>query len=232
MRKKAIVVGNSDGIGLEVTKQLLKDEWSIIGISRSELNLPDENYQHFTVSVELSRYQDILRELITTHSDIELVIFCPGIGELIDLSDMSYETAVFEVNLIGMVKTTQIIIPYFVNKQKGHFIGLSSLADQMLSEEAPSYHASKAAFSNYLESLALACIKKGVHVTNLRFGFVDTKMAKADVKPFMMSVGKAANHITRCIRKKPARYTAPKIAIPLVKLIRFLLNIKVLSQSL
>ncbi|MCB9089370.1 MAG: SDR family NAD(P)-dependent oxidoreductase [Calditrichae bacterium] len=58
------------------------------------------------------------------------------------------------------------------------FIGLSSLADEMISAEAPSYHAAKAGFSNYLEGLALALKPSGVRVTNLRFGFVDTKMAK------------------------------------------------------
>jgi hypothetical protein len=51
----------------------------------------------------------------------------------------------------------------------------------LLSSEAPSYHASKAGSSNYLGGLASALKTKGVHVTNVRFGFVDTKMAKGDV---------------------------------------------------
>lgn len=66
-------------------------------------------------------------------------------------------------------------------------IGVSSLAVELLSAEAPSYHASKAGFSNYLGGLALALKPKGVYVTNVRLGFVDTKMAKGDFNPFMMS---------------------------------------------
>jgi len=66
--------------------------------------------------------------------------------------------------------------------------------------------------------LGLALKLKGVFVTNVRFGFVDTKMAKGDIKPFIMSVEKAVDHLQTCIKKKPARYTAPRIAIPLVKL--------------
>ena len=61
-------------------------------------------------------------------------------------------------------------------------------------------------------------------MTNVRFGFVDTKMAKGDVKPFMMSVERAVDHILKCMEKKPARYTAPKIVIPLVKFRDFMLR--------
>lgn len=60
-----------------------------------------------------------------------------------------------------------------------------------LSAEALSYHASKTGFSNYLGGLALALKPKGVQVTHVRFGFVDTNMAKGDVKPLVISVEKA-----------------------------------------
>jgi short-subunit dehydrogenase len=107
----------------------------------------------------------------------------------------------------------------------GHFMALSSVADAMISPEAPSYHASKAGLSNYLESLALALREHSIYVTNVRFGFVNTKMAKGDVKPFMMSVERAVNHLLRCLEKKPGRYTAPKIVIPLVRLRNFMLRL-------
>ncbi len=99
------------------------------------------------------------------------------------------------------------------------------MADELLSAEAPSYHASKAGFSNYLGGLALALKPKGVYVTNVRFGFVDTKMAKGDVKPFMMSVDKAVDHLEACMKKKPARYTAPKIMIPLLKFRKLMMRL-------
>jgi short-subunit dehydrogenase len=116
-----------------------------------------------------------------------------------------------------MVKAASWVIPSMVESGKGHIIGLSSVADEMLSPDAPSYHASKAGFSNYLEGLALALMNSGVSVSNVRFGFVDTKMAKGDVKPVMMGVDRAVRHLLICIDKKPIRYTAPWIVIPLVK---------------
>jgi short-subunit dehydrogenase len=138
---------------------------------------------------------------------------------------MSDEPRIIEVNLTGMVKTAAAVIPQMVKRGQGHFVGVSSLADELLSAEAPSYHASKAGLSNYLGGLALALKPKGVHVTNVRFGFVDTKMAKGNVKPFMMSVEKAVDHLETCISKKPVCYTAPRNAIPLVKFRKLMMKL-------
>jgi len=52
-----------------------------------------------------------------------------------------------------------------------------------VSSEAPAYNASKAALSSYVEGLSLALRGTGVALTNVRLGFVDTKMAKASAKP-------------------------------------------------
>jgi short-subunit dehydrogenase len=148
-----------------------------------------------------------------------------GIGEILDLMDMSNEAKIIDVNLTGMVRTAAAVIPQMVKSKEGHFIGISSLADELYSSVAPSYHASKAGFSNYLGGLASALKTKGVHVTNVRFGFVDTKMAKGNVKPFMMSVEKSVDHLEYCIRKKPVHYTAPGIVIPLIKFRKLMMKL-------
>jgi short-subunit dehydrogenase len=224
MPQLALMVGNSDGIGLAATRRLLTAEWTIIGISRSESPLKNPQYQHHVVDVGDSKYPELLDELVSEYS-FDLCIYSVGIGELLDLKDMRNEPRIIDVNLTGMVRTVAAIIPRMVKTGKGHFIGISSFADELLSAEAPSYHASKAGFSNYLGGLALALKSKGVFITNVRFGFVDTKMAKGAVKPFMMSVEKAVDHLQICIKKKPACYTAPRIAIPLVKFRKWMMRL-------
>lgn len=217
MSGRALFVGNSDGIGLATTTRLLERGWDIVGISRSESPVEAPSYEHIVAGVQSDDYLARLNAVLGRGEPVDLCVYCAGIGELLDPSSMEVEVQIFDVNLMGMVKTASCVIPSMVRRGKGHFIGLSSLADELLSCEAPSYHASKAGFSNYLEGLALALKPKGVHVTNVRFGFVDTKMAKGDVKPFMMGVERAAKHMLRCIDRKPVRYTAPWIVIPLVK---------------
>jgi short-subunit dehydrogenase len=216
MNRTAILVGNSDGIGLATTKRLLAAGWEIIGLSRSESSLTSTSYHHRVVDVVDAGYSDLLSELATT-APVDLCIYFAGIGQPLDPLNMSSEERVISVNFVGLVRTAAAVIPQMVRRGQGHFLGISSFADELLSAEAPSYHASKAGLSNYLGGLGLALKPKGVYVTNVRFGFINTKMAKGDVQPFKMSVEKAVDHLERCIRKKPSRYTAPRISVPLVK---------------
>ncbi len=218
------MVGNSDGIGLAATKRLLMDEWTIIGISRSESPIRHPRYGHRIADVAHSIYPELL-EALTAEYPFDFCLYSAGIGELLDLSDMRREARIIDVNLTGMVKTAAALIPGMIDRRSGHFMGISSVADELLSAESPSYHASKAGFSQYLESLALAVKPKGVFITNIRFGFVDTKMAQGDVKPFMLSVEKAVDHLLICMKKKPVRYTAPGLAVPLVKFRKLMMRL-------
>jgi short-subunit dehydrogenase len=228
MQGTALIIGNSDGIGLATTKALLKRGRQVVGISRSKSSIKDPAYEHIVAEVQDDEYPVIVKSILEKGGRVDLCVYCAGIGEMLDLSDMGGEAEIFDVNLLGMVKTVSLVIPWMVKRGKGHFIGLSSVADEMLSPQAPSYHASKAGFSHYLESLGLALRSKGVHITNVRFGFVDTKMAQGDVKPFMMGVERAAQHVLTCIEKKPIRHTAPWAAIPLVKFRSWMLRLSML----
>jgi NAD(P)-dependent dehydrogenase (short-subunit alcohol dehydrogenase family) len=81
--------------------------------------------------------------------------------------------------------------------------------------------------SSYFESLALTLRPKGIAVTNIRFGFVDTKMAKAPVRPFMISADKAASIILRALKKRPIRLSYPLPMVMLVRLFRWGLKLRV-----
>jgi short-subunit dehydrogenase len=178
--------------------------------------------------VQDGEYLVKLKSVLRRFQPVDVCIYCAAIGERLDVSDMEAEAKIVDVNMLGMVRTVSQVLPPMVKRGRGHFIGLSSLADELLSPEAPSYHASKAGFSCYLESLALAVKSKGVHVSNVRFGFVDTKLAKGDIKPFMMGTTRAAEHLLTCMQRKPVRYTAPWVVIPLVRFRNWMLRLSVL----
>ncbi len=223
-RPQALLIGNSDGIGLAASKRLLKAGWGITGISRSKSTIAHKAYHHYSADVSSENFLPLINKVVQMQPP-ELCIYFVGVGELLDPLNMEDEPKIIDVNLTGMVRTASVVIPAMVRQGKGHFIGISSLADELISAEAPSYHASKAGFSNYLSGLAVALKPRGVYVTNVRFGFVDTKMAKGNNRPFMMSVEKAVDHLEVCIRNRPVHYTAPKIAVPLVKLRKLMLRV-------
>jgi len=225
VQSTALLVGNSDGIGLATTKRLLAAGWKIVGVSRSQSPITETSYQHFVADVSDHNYKELIDALVLKALP-DLCIYFVGIGALLDVSDMTDEARVIDVNLTAMVKTASAVVPLMVKRGRGHFIGISSFADELPSAEAPSYFASKSGFSSYLRGLGVAVRPRGVHITNIRFGFVDTKMAKGDSRPLMMTVEKAVDHVQYCIDKKPSRHSAPRIAVPLIKCLKLILKLK------
>jgi short-subunit dehydrogenase len=217
--KRACVVGSSDGIGLSTARALLSAGWQVIGVSRSESAIVDQWYAHHRSHVATDQYRELLRAL--TLQPFDAVIYCVGIGERLSLDDLARETQVFEVNLLAAVATAVIVLPPMLAVGRGHLIVLSSLADVLVSDEFPSYNASKAAVSSYFEGLAGALRSTGVVVSHIRFGFVDTKMAKARSRPFMITREAAANVIVRTLRGRQRRVSYPFRMALLVGVLRW-----------
>ena len=224
--KRALVVGNSDGIGLALTRRLLGDAWVVAGVSRRASPLAETaGYRHTVADVATAEYPVALRKMLASEGPFDVCVYCAGVGDLLDANDLSGEPRVFVVNLLGAVETATAILPSMMAAGRGHFIGLSSIGDQR-SLDAPSYSASKAGLSSYLEALALALRSRGVMVTNLRLGFVDTKMAKAKVRPFMMTTERAVDVIAHCLRRRPARFTYPRRLAALAWLSNLALSVR------
>jgi len=212
MPQNILIIGNSDGIGAAVTRALVARGDLVVGISRSSSPLGPDGPKHIVQDVAAPNYPDLLRRVIAEGGPFDACIFCAAIGSELTLPDFSNEANVIDVNFTAMVRTLATLLPDWLEQGGGHFIGLSSLADDFYNADAPSYTASKAGFSNYLVSMALKLKPHGVHVTNIRFGFVDTKLPKASWKPLMMTADQAADHVLRCLKTKPMQLSVPKLA--------------------
>jgi short-subunit dehydrogenase len=201
----AVVVGASVGIGAAVVRRLIADGWTVVGFARRDASFSHDRYRHVIADVRSPDFRGKLAAV----EPFDVCIYAAGIGHILEWDDFTHEADVFTTNLVGVAIAAEVVLPRMIAAKAGHFIGLSSQADRWIDDSAPSYAGSKAGMSSYLEGLALACRKHGVHVTNVRFGFVDTEMAKADVKPFMITADRAAALVVKCIAKKPIRYTYP-----------------------
>jgi len=226
--KNILIIGNTDGIGEQITKDLLVSGNKVIGISRRDSSIHHQNYTHNVCDVTNAEYKPLLKRIVASNHTLDVCLFCVGIGSFLDFDDLASQTRTFEVNTTAAVATTEIIVGHMVYKKHGHFIGLSSIADKLISKEAPSYSASKAAISKYWEGLGLALLNHQVKITNVRFGFVDTKMAKSKFKPFLMTREKASRHLQYIIEKPKLRVTKPLIMGFLVSILDRLLQLKVL----
>jgi short-subunit dehydrogenase len=216
MGRRVLIIGNSDGIGAAVTRALLARGDSVTGVSRSPSPLQHDQLRHDVLDVTAPTYVELLERLVAESAGFDTCIYCVGIGSELKLPDLSNEARVFDVNLTAMVRTLATLLPGWLERRQGHFMGLSSLADALYADDAPSYSASKSGFSNYLLAMGLKLRGSGVAVTNVRFGFVDTKMAKAPIKPFMISADAAASHVMRALDKRPLQLSVPRTTAALV----------------
>ena len=222
MTRHILIIGNSDGIGAAVTRALVSRGDRVVGLSRSPSPLGASGPRHEVQDVTSPGLAESLQRLWLEEGGFDVCIYCAGIGSALKLPDLSNEVRVFDVNLLGMVRTMEVLVPHWIERRAGHFIGLSSLADSFYNIEAPSYSASKAGFSHYLVSMALKLRGHGIAVTNIRFGFVDTKMAKASKKPLMITPETAASHVLRCLDTRPIQLSVPKLVGAFVQAVRWM----------
>ncbi len=227
MANNVLLIGNSDGIGAAVTRALIAQGNQVVGISRSPSPLGPDGPKHIIQDISAPEYPERLCRLILENGTFDSCIFCAAIGSKLKLPDLSQEAHVIEVNFTAMVHTFAALLPTWLKKGHGHFIGLSSLADDFYNRDAPSYTASKAGFSNYLISMAFKLKSQGIHVTNIRFGYVDTKLPKASWKPMMMTPEQAATHVLRCLKSKPIQLSVPKLAGLALHSIRLMQSLRV-----
>ena len=142
MSRRILIIGNSDGIGAAVTKILVELGNRVVGVSRSRSPLAGPSLRHEIQDVASPQYRELLSRLVVEEGGFDACIYCVGIGSALKLPDLSNETKVLEVNLKAMVETMEVLVPHWIERKSGHFIGLSSLADGIYNRDAPSYSAS------------------------------------------------------------------------------------------
>ncbi len=174
------------------------------GVSKSPSPVSHAAYRHIVLDVSSADYGARLDAALPS-GRIRLCVYCAGIGEHFAMDGLHQDVKTIQVNLVGLVKTVETILPRMVADGPAVLAGLSSLADVTPSRVAPAYAASKVGMSYYLEGLAGAIRRTGVSVVNVRLGFVDTKMARAPWKPWMISPDEAAERILHALlRDRPA----------------------------
>lgn len=222
--KTALLLGNSDGIGLALTRRLLAEGWRVASLSRRPC--PAAGLAaHVVCDAAAPDYGQRLRALVQQvagEAPIDVCVHLIGTGNDFDPATMAGETELQRVDFLSLVTAMEVVVPAMVARGSGHFVGLSSLADELLVAECPGYPAAKAAITSYLTGTAKVLRRHGVAVTNVRFGFVDTKLAQARFRPRMVPVERAVDVLMRCLRRRPVQVSYPLSMAVLARLGRWL----------
>lgn len=201
--KKAIIVGATSGIGLEVARLLSKKGWQI-GIAGRRKHLLDaiqkdlgQGCQTKVLDVIREDASTLLTEFIEEMGGMDLYIHCAGIGFNNQELEKWKEVDTIQTNALGFVRMMNAVFHYFCQKGEGRIAAITSIAGIRGLGAAPAYSASKRMQSTYLEALRqLSAIKrKDIHITDIKPGFVDTDLIKEGTYPMKMNAAFVAREV-------------------------------------
>lgn len=208
--KKAIIIGASSGIGRELTRLLVNDNFKV-GITGRRGKLLKEmnkahsyNIIHQCYDIAKANNSRELAKLVRKLGGLDLLIFCAGCEARNPKLDIKKETTSIATNVKGFIEVANWVLRYFIKQGRGQLIAISSIAGLRGGRIAPSYNASKAFQINYMEGLRqrIRKMKLPISITDIRPGFVDTDLANKDVMFWEISPQKAAEMIYRSIKRK------------------------------
>jgi short-subunit dehydrogenase len=217
-QRRAIIIGATSGIGLEVAKVLAKKGW-LVGIAgrRQELleQIQQENQNIVAteqIDVTQSDAPDHLQTLIENLGGMDLYFHSSGIGYQNVELDMERELATVETNAVGMTRMVGAAFHYFEAHpgQKGQIAVISSIAGTKGLGAAPAYSATKRYVNHYLECLTQLChIRRLSHISiyDIRPGFVRTALISGSNYPLQLDAAKVAQQIVKKIEQRRAIIT-------------------------
>jgi NAD(P)-dependent dehydrogenase (short-subunit alcohol dehydrogenase family) len=179
--KLALVTGVTSGIGAATVKQLLSHEALVVGVGRDAARL-EQATSEFGPG-----FRPILADLADPDSRRRLLadlagsrppeLFISNAAECLYESPLSVPAArlsrLFEVNVTAAIELSQAVAALM--KPGGHIVQLSSVVARHLpGPKLAPYAASKAALDQLTEALRLELHPRGIHVSTLAPGLVDT----------------------------------------------------------
>lgn len=218
--KKAIIIGASSGIGKELARILSKDHYTLgLAARRVELlhQLQEElDTDTYVKYIDISRQDDAmnrLSELIAEMKDINIIIITSGTGYINHELDWQKEKETIDVNVSGVTSMINMSFKYFIEKNSGQLVVISSVGALRGGSDSPAYNASKSYISNYLEGIRCKVKKDNLNITitDIRPGLVRTEMAKGNGLFWVQPVEKAAHQIyTKINKKKDVAYVTKR----------------------
>jgi short-subunit dehydrogenase len=209
-QKKIIIVGASSGIGYEIAYKYATNG-NKVGITGRRENLLNELKEKLPEQIFTSVFdvmgnenQQKIQQLINELGGLDILIYNTGYGDVSKELNFEIENTTTRTNVNGFVEIVSYAFNYFVQQGYGQIAITSSVASVRGNSWAPAYSASKSFMSNYAEGLNIKAkrLKKDIVITDLRPGFINTKMAKGNKQFWVAPKEKAAAQIISAIEKK------------------------------
>lgn len=181
MTKTVLITGASSGFGKETAKLFHKNGWNVIATMRSpekEQELAKlENV--LVVQLDVQKIDSIdtaVKAGVEEFGNIDVLINNAGYG-LMGVFESATENQIqnqFEVNVFGMMRTTQAILPYMRKSGKGVIVNISTFGGIIGLPFTSLYASSKFAVEGFSEALSHELAKLNIGVKIVEPGGVHT----------------------------------------------------------
>lgn len=183
----ALVTGASSGIGYQYARQLAQKGYNLLIVSNEAEAIAQKQQlltQDYPVEVRA-----LCRDLGTAGAAQELYGWCHEhqleIEVLVNNAgvyhdrDFLEETSSFNETTINLHVLTPAMLTYYfardmVRRHKGYILNMSSITSEIAVQRLALYSATKSFLKNFSRSLHIEVYHKGVYVTAVRPGAVDT----------------------------------------------------------
>ncbi len=193
-----VITGGSSGIGKAVAKYLAGRGANVFIFARTPFVLAEalreireqriseeQKFEAFSVDVrESERVKEAMKLINDLYGSPQVLISSAGICQPIEF--VSMDTTVFrkeiETNYLGVVNAAQAVLPYFLDRQEGYVVNISSMAGVLPVWGYCSYAATKAAVIAFSRVLWFELRDQGVKVSVVLPLDVDTPMLEKEEK--------------------------------------------------
>jgi len=184
--RTAIVTGASSGIGRASAEALARAGFTVFGTSRSPASNRPVGVIMLACDVTDGGAVDTLVSTVLSQTGrIDLLVNNAGIGLLggAEESSVAQVQSLFDVNLFGVIRMTNAVLPSMRRQSEGRIINIGSVLGLIPAPYSAHYSAAKHALEGYSESLDHEVRAFNIRVSVIEPAFVRTVFDQNGIEP-------------------------------------------------
>lgn len=201
-KKRAIITGANSGVGYEIFKLLLAQEWKLLAIDLSIQNIQPSSLPLIMVEemdvTDRTKLKSTIEIFCERHEGVDIIFNNAGIGEGVRFKDYSLEKwdRIIDINLKAVIAGSYFVFPWMSQARKGLIVNMASAAGYANLPNMSPYNVTKAGVIALSESLAHEFSLYGIQVLNVTPTFFQSNILQHSqgTKDVLESAGKVVNN--------------------------------------
>ena len=224
MKKVILLTGASSGIGYQTAESLAKEGHVVYGAARRTEKM--ETLKQFGVKpiyLDVTDEESIKSSIDTIIGDerrIDVLINNAGYGSYGAIEDVEISEAKmqFEVNLFGLARLVQLVLPHMRKQKSGRIINVSSMGGRLTTYFGAWYHATKYALEAFSDALRMEVADFGIDVSLIEPGGIKTDwgIIAADKLANSAKGGAYEKEAMKTAKGKKKKYSGNLLSNPIV----------------